>query len=190
MKYISIDIETTGLDPDKHHILEFAAVLEDTEKPDISVEELPYYQTFIHQMDHLWDASTLNFHMNNGFFNRISKININVCQSDKLGSDFKDWLIEIGIFDGENLKDDSCNVAGKNYANFDHQFLKRMPKWNDWISIRRRMIDPAILYYKPGDEYLPNMATCLERAGLPTEVTHRALDDARQVIELIRIGLP
>ena len=32
MKYLSIDIETTGLDPEKCDILEIACIIEDTEK--------------------------------------------------------------------------------------------------------------------------------------------------------------
>lgn len=31
MKYVSIDIETTGLNPEVHQVIELAAVLEDTE---------------------------------------------------------------------------------------------------------------------------------------------------------------
>jgi oligoribonuclease (3'-5' exoribonuclease) len=31
MKYISVDIETTGLDPEKNKIISVAAIIEDTE---------------------------------------------------------------------------------------------------------------------------------------------------------------
>ena len=43
MKYLSIDIETTGLDPVEHKIIEFGCLIEDTTKPHIPVSELPHY---------------------------------------------------------------------------------------------------------------------------------------------------
>src|SRR5699024_6968893 len=46
MKYISIDIETTGLNPNNCQILSFGAVLEDTNK-NVPVEELPFFHCAI-----------------------------------------------------------------------------------------------------------------------------------------------
>ena len=43
MKYISIDVETTGLNPETCQILSFAAVVEDTKNRDVPVEELPFF---------------------------------------------------------------------------------------------------------------------------------------------------
>lgn len=37
------------------------------------------------------------------------------------------------------------------------------------------------------DDWLPNLTTCKEKAGLEeTEVTHNALDDAWDVIQVLR----
>ena len=36
MKYISIDLETTGLKPESHQILTFSGILEDKTSPDLS----------------------------------------------------------------------------------------------------------------------------------------------------------
>ena len=41
MKYVSFDSETTDLKPESGLLLEFAAVVEDTEHPEIPVEKLP-----------------------------------------------------------------------------------------------------------------------------------------------------
>ncbi len=46
MKYLSIDIETTGLDPEKCDILEVAAIIEDTEKK-LPREECPTFHCYI-----------------------------------------------------------------------------------------------------------------------------------------------
>jgi hypothetical protein len=46
MKYFSIDLETTGLEPGKHEILTFSAILEDTEKK-LSFEECPKINIYI-----------------------------------------------------------------------------------------------------------------------------------------------
>ena len=41
MKYVCIDIETTGLDPVNHQILQFAAVIRDTDKMSEPLSESP-----------------------------------------------------------------------------------------------------------------------------------------------------
>jgi DNA polymerase III alpha subunit (gram-positive type) len=79
------------------------------------------------------------------------------------------------------------NVAGKNVASFDLQFLKtKITKW--WpISFCQRTIDPAILYWDAKrDQQLPDMKTCMERARIKGEVAHTALEDALVVVKLLR----
>ena len=41
MKYVSIDIETTGLNPKTDNVLEVAAIIDDTERPEVPIGELP-----------------------------------------------------------------------------------------------------------------------------------------------------
>jgi DNA polymerase III epsilon subunit-like protein len=79
------------------------------------------------------------------------------------------------------------NVAGKNFAMFDRQFLLANPHWS--IKFTHRVLDPAILFWKPGDDKLPDMRTCLDRAGFTDRVTHNAVDDAILVVKLLRKGL-
>lgn len=47
MKIVSIDIEATGLDPEKCSILEFSAVLEDTNNLK-ELEDLPHFTCYVH----------------------------------------------------------------------------------------------------------------------------------------------
>ena len=46
MKYVSIDIETTGLDPETCQIIQIGAVIEDTENP-VPVENLPSFKCLV-----------------------------------------------------------------------------------------------------------------------------------------------
>jgi hypothetical protein len=85
------------------------------------------------------------------------------------------------------LKPVTINVAGKNFATFDKQFLEKLPHWQQVIRIRQRIIDPGILYTNWNeDESIPNLSQCKSRAGLSSVVTHNALEDAWDVIELLR----
>jgi inhibitor of KinA sporulation pathway (predicted exonuclease) len=51
------------------------------------------------------------------------------------------------------------------------------------------VIDPAILFWCPTDEKLPDTDACLKRAGLDLQTDHTALADARNVVRLMREGL-
>ena len=81
--------------------------------------------------------------------------------------------------------------AGKNFSTFDKNFidplLSNISRSAEIIKFRSRVLDPAILYVDwVNDDALPGLSTCKERAGLDPLVTHDALDDAWDVIELLR----
>jgi hypothetical protein len=85
------------------------------------------------------------------------------------------------------MKPVSINVAGKNFASFDKLFLERLPRWQQVIRIRQRIIDPSVMFTNwNDDETLPNLQTCKERAKIEGVVTHNALEDAWDVIQLLR----
>ena len=80
-----------------------------------------------------------------------------------------------------------CSSDLKNVASFDLPFLKA--KIKDWGSVSwlARVLDPAVLYLDVAkDRSIPDMKTCMERAGLEGEVPHTALEDALIVLKLIR----
>jgi hypothetical protein len=96
--------------------------------------------------------------------------------------EFRGWLIE----QGWDLDRDHLRPAGKNFASFDRQFLRKLPGW-DQIPMNHRTIDPANLFWDPLiDRGLPNTKTCMERAGLDGEVAHTAVEDACVVCRLVR----
>ncbi len=80
-------------------------------------------------------------------------------------------------------------MAGKNYASFDDRFLQQLPGGED-LHRFHRCIDPGMRYWNPRiDKVPPDTKTCLQRAGIDTEVQHEAIDDALDVIRLIRTSV-
>jgi hypothetical protein len=81
----------------------------------------------------------------------------------------------------------TINAAGKNFSSFDLQFLKTLPGWQKCIQIRQRTIDPAVLYTDWfNDKSLPSLPLCKKRSGLKEEVSHDALEDAWDVVQVLR----
>lgn len=171
MKYISIDIETTGLDPETCQIIEFAAIVNN------DTDEYPTFHRYIKHPLYYGKPYALSMHP------RIFK---------ELAKGKGIWpgqlAFEFSMFLKENGFDDRITVAGKNFAAFDVKFLEELRDWKKLIKIRHRVLDPAILYMRPEDKVPPNMSTCLERAGLG-EVSHTAVGDAMDVIHLIETGI-
>jgi len=85
------------------------------------------------------------------------------------------------------IKPASINCAGKNFGTFDKIFLEQLPRWQQAIRIRQRIIDPSILYVDwSKDAEIPGLGKCKERAGFDKVVTHNALEDAWDIVELLR----
>ena len=77
--------------------------------------------------------------------------------------------------------------AGKNFNAFDKIFLERLPKWKLFFYLRSRVIDPAIYFVDWfNDDALPSLGKCKERANISGVVTHNALEDAIDVLLLLR----
>lgn len=179
MKYLSIDIETTGLDPNYHKIIEFGCILEDTEKMHLPLGDLPYYHCIIIQ-EKIGDPIALE--MNKELFDLMPYCGITQGQFLK---EFYNWCIkrDLAVDEKGRIK---IIAAGKNFSGFDNLFLLEIPGFNQFFYISKRVIDPSILYLNPDDQELPNLQTCLTRAGMDCDVKHTALEDARDIIILLR----
>lgn len=171
MKYISIDIETTGLDPDKHQILEFAAVVDDLENPRPLVS-LHIFQRLIRWDDYVINDYCLELHQNLlSLIHRNPPITITI---DQLGPEFSAWLYLIGVTVGS----DGYNVAGANFAGFDGLFLKKVPNFPKW---HYRVLDVGNLYFEKSMTKLPGLNDVIPHAS-----AHRALPDAMAVVKAVR----
>jgi oligoribonuclease len=196
MKFVSIDIETTGLDPENCQILQIGAVIEDTRKIE-DVESLPRFQCIIEHGQISGSPFALN--MNRGLLEKIGELErakrddrseirkkYNIIPANLVAKSFRMWLEANGIT-GNDESPISISVAGKNFASFDKPFLQKLPGWNSLISIKSRIIDPAVLCMDwENDDSLPNLETCMQRSHVEGSVTHDALQDAVDVIRVMR----
>jgi len=190
MKYVSIDLETTGLNPETCQIIEFAAIIEDTNE-DTPLNKLPSFQCFVKHEVYQGEAYALQ--LNQKIFKVLSedytnKLQPKIVYAEDLAMAFFNFLKENNFKTAENKTYISINVAGANVASFDLQFLKRLPEWNKLINVRRRTIDPSFLFVNWNkDETLPSLSQCKKRAMFSSdEVSHRALEDAQDVVMLLR----
>lgn len=193
MRYVSIDIETLGLDPDYCDTIEFGAVIEDTSRPR-PIEELPTYHAYLTKPKDRYQGEVyaMYMHSKSGMFERIAKRTpgFNYIPHDMLGENFFGWLSQEGLGEiGARKPPAKITVAGKNFMAFDMRFLRRLPDFEKCIKIEHREMNPAMQYMLPTDEKPPSLQTCLERAGINTEVKHTAVEDALDVIRLIRYKL-
>lgn len=218
MKYVSIDIETSGLDPEKNCILSIGAIIEDTEKK-LPYEECPKFNAVILQREIVGSPRALT--MNKGLiamigeylegndetrFNMDTILDYSFYEKEDVIKEFYYWLERNGFPQSNNsggyvtlengymkplinnaTKPITINVAGKNFGTFDKLFLQQLPWWQKLIRTRQRVLDPAILFVNwKDDDSLPSLTTCKQRAGIDGIVTHDALEDAWDVIEILR----
>lgn len=190
MKYVSIDIETTGVNPLVNDIIEFAAVIDDTNAK-VPIENLPKFHRYIKKEGtYNFDAQAVVMHKR--IFEKILQNGDDCIYIDDLMYAFGNFLQDNDISPNRYGKI-ALNVAGKNFGSFDYQFLKEKIKQENWNNIifRSRFIDPAILYFENEDYALPDLETCVKRYQRQSGQkynwdNHTALDDAMEVIKLVR----
>lgn len=195
--YISLDLESTGLDPQSCQIIEIGAVLDDLSKS-VPLEKLPSFHAYVLPYQGQWvpglgggsnllTGEPFALAMNHEIISRIAKQEeqYTYLEYEELAEAFAKWVNSL-VEDGY-LTSTKITVAGKNFAGFDKLFLAQVPGWNDYVKIHHRSIDPAVLYWNPmTDQNLPSLEECLKRAGCEKSVSHTAVEDAKDVIRLIR----
>jgi hypothetical protein len=70
MKYVVIDIETTGVDPENNQILEFGAVIEDSANP-LPIEEIPKFKCVI--LHDSYNGSAFAINLNRRIFDILAQ---------------------------------------------------------------------------------------------------------------------
>jgi len=166
-----IDLETTGLDPNKCSIIEFACVVTNTNYKEIkSMSRLTKRGTNIY-----WDCTALNMHHDSGLYydwnnlGDISITNLDLLVKRFLKNSYTDAEFKPLILGGQSV-------------HFDRSFMERwMPNTSKCLSHRQIDVSGLKLFTS-------------HKCGIPTEVlppkreltTHRALDDIRASIEAMR----
>ena len=182
MKILWLDLETTGLDWNKHQILELAAVADDTDQP---IGEAKTFQVLVWNDPLVIEPRLLEMHKE--LLAKITREN-SVLPRELAGL-LGDFVLSLGW-------DRHLNIGGKNVG-FDINFLGRQ-EWfgRDGLALtfggfrsRSRFIDIGMLWANwKTDEALPGTNQCLERAGLQGGTNHRALEDCLIAAELFRKG--
>lgn len=195
MNFLAIDIETTGLNPMKHGITEFAAVftnLAGTEQP------LTFYR-YINPEDFVWSQYCMRLH--DHWLRRLLQARESgkwecdgipiVPDMKALIDQFMTWLYTECSWPlpDQNGKIKSITAAGKNFGSFDRQFL-------DTVGFppifKHRSLDPGMLYILPTDTEPPDLLACKNRAigegavFKNPHVAHNALEDAQDVVALLQ----
>ena len=189
MKYICSGIETTGLNPKSCLILEIGMVMENT-RLKLPREQCPTFHCYLDYKHFIGEDFALN--MNKAIIQRIKDLQeqpVLACESKSLllGPDAAvERMIQFisPLFPNEY----KITIAGKNAASFDIPFLKMMGDGHgEKLPFSHRVIDPAMLFVDwKLDDKLPDLKLCKDRAGVTGEVSHNSLDDAWDVIQLLR----
>ncbi len=189
MKYVSLDIETTGVfndggkAPDK--ILQLSAVIEDCDNP-LPLDQLPHFTIFVAQEQYAGEPYAL--WLNAWIFKELAEWEKTYWKAPELQYKTKypvmrsgAWQMPFIDFLKRHFGNDRINLAGKNVASFDYQFLPKHVQ----NKFRGRMIDPGSMFADFSLDALPGLDQICQPLGM-SAVTHDAYEDALKVIEVIR----
>lgn len=176
-RYItSIDIETTGLDFEKCSILSIGACVIDLDRKEVinrfygRIKLEGFYGEPVALSMNKDLIASMNESTYYIFSDNFASIFDNL---EKVVDSFKKWFKPYQAY----------SVVGKNFANFDLNFLNKVLGKGYF---NRRILDVGSMYYEPKmDVKIPNLTECLHRAGFREEVTHNALEDAEQVAKVV-----
>lgn len=210
MKYLSVDIESTGLDITAKDamILSVGMIVDDLANPQ-PYEKLPKIHVMVDVHNTPIKGELVAITMNGHLLSEIQRLG-NLSRAAKIGDSLTFDGVSCGDFPGkghvdhllmrcmagdylaafiqDNFKGTKVTIAGKNVGSFDVPFLEAT--WPDLFRYTKRnhaFIDPAVLYMLPTDDKVPSLGLCKERAGFAdTAVAHTALADAWDVCRLLR----
>jgi len=190
MQYVSIDIETLGLNPNTCDTIEFGAVLDTVDVDYVPpLERLPRFHCYLTKPNNVYQGEPYAMWMNASILKRIAdrEEGFSYVPGDLLDEVFAEWLDDHMVYEDALRKPkQKIVVAGKNFQAFDMRFLRRLGFGNR-TRIHHRTLDPGSMFFDvKKDKVPPGLADCLERAGITKEVSHNAVEDAIDVIRCIR----
>lgn len=192
MIYVSIDLETTGLDPRVDQVLQVALVVEDTSQAqDVPVGQLPTFECLVQAPGDVYSGSPYALWLNGDLLKALAKPE-RFDDLGYLGATLRgrrlpiyaapvwervaaDWLTR-------QVGPGRVTASGKNAAGFDLQFLSGELK----ARFLHRVLDPGsafVDFQRSKLLSLDELKTAYEVEG---PVSHDATEDARDVIRLLR----
>lgn len=193
MRYCSLDLETTGLEPDKDQILQVGACIAD-ERGEI------FYELDILVAHDRYEGDPFALNMNAWIFEKLAHLTPEDFKFDQDGPGTPPRAVHINdlrLFLHRWLwipfQKNRVIFAGKNIDSYDKLFLQKIDFFKpgpfpiDFGHVNGgASLDPGVLWYDPArDVKIPKTAECCRRAGIDNTVTHNALEDARQTVQLI-----
>lgn len=185
MKFVSVDIETTGLDSEEHQILSIGMVVVDTDKI-FHVDRLPMREWRLYWHELVGHPVALA--MNAQLISDMVENPQDTHHPENVVDSISAWLDEQGV-------DGPITWAGKNVTGFDLQFLRHLPDWQHLIDSHHRVLDPGSMFCGPDDDVVPGLGDIMK--SIPNEFynkvginlaklfAHSALDDALMVAAAI-----
>lgn len=192
MKYISIDTETTGLNPDIHQVLQIGAIIEDTENP-LTYEECPKFEALIWNEN--FNLSPGVYKMNEPLLKRILAAGYGDPNTEEDTLMLHEAIQRLYYWARDNdaillnphTLGPKCVFAGANFGAFDLRFLQKTELFEAYFGSQGRYLEPSMFYFDwKSDGKIPSLQKCLDRAGIQKAVAHDALSDAWDVICLLR----
>lgn len=198
-KYISIDIETLGNDVYNDQIVEFAAVIDEFGS-DVPVEDLPHFNCLVLQENNRYAItpylSTWESHRKILELLSVRDENETYVYEDTLVHHFTEFIEAHGFKRNEPRKLHDISIddykynfiaVGKNFSSFDSLMLdNRICGWKENFRIKH-ILDLGALHFDPStDVRFPYTEEVFKRANVDANVSHRALDDARDAVRVIR----
>jgi oligoribonuclease (3'-5' exoribonuclease) len=176
--YVSIDIETTGLDPKTCQVLEVAMVALPAGETDPElVCEFPYFHRLL-RYDTL-NGSVVALNMNARIIDTLSEVAkgaksvIPMIWPKDLGPCVTNWLNELGLTESRSL-----HPLGQNVGSFDMKFLSRLENFPSY-RFHYRSLEVGSMYATR--DLCPSLSNIPLGFTIPGE-PHEALFDARYAL--------
>ena len=169
--YISIDVETTGIDVNRVHVLQLAGIYDDGSH----IESLSTFDVVI-RWPVIYHGEEFALNLNKGLLERAYKKD-RVVSIEEARESFGKWLASVqprGRF----------TPAGKNLQGFDMPILGNPVNDFNLRRFNRRSLDPGSMFAEDFD-HVPTLDEINKVTGRQA-VSHDALDDCMDVVYAIR----
>lgn len=184
MKYVSVDLETTGLDPTSCQVLMVAMIVENTARPGVAVEDLPTFACYVRHP--FYRGESIALAMNGKILEKLGSRDVFVSHKDlRTPVEIVDgdcWQRSAERFLDEHFPAVPVIAAGKNVAGFDLRFFDAALR----SRFHHRTIDPGSLFVNWEEAAPPSLVSLKRRFEIDTPSAHDAVGDARDVIRVLR----